>query len=255
MLSLQQRLCCTPKVFQSQHNCGVLEQTPPDPATIIREWMREVLRDTGMTPPLWAKRAGVAASTVQRAIKDDYQFVVSSRTLAKLATVANRPPPEVRQVRELQIVPSFLGVRYRVQAGNWFEVDNESQVEIAPGQPVAPDPRYAEYPQWLELVVGESANRRIQDGEFAHVVDAIAMYYEPKHGDWVVVERSRAGGLLHERTIKQVEIDRDGVVRLCPRSTDPRWQTALCLTDGARDGEDVEVQIVGKVIGAYSSFT
>lgn len=230
--------------------CGVKESAEIT-AAVIRQWMLDVMADKDMSAAAWADLSGVAASTIQRAIKPDYPFITSSRTLAKLAEGVNRPPPEVRRVRELQIVPTFLPVRYRVQAGNWYEVDPDSQVEIARPQPIAPDSRYAEYPQWLELVVGESANLKIPNGHFAHVVDAIAMYYEPKDGDWVVVERVRAGGLLHERTIKQVAIQPDGTVKLCPRSEDKRYQLPIVLTDGTSEGEEIEVCIVGKVVGAY----
>lgn len=207
-----------------------------------------------MTVAEWSLASGIAKSTIFRALKPDYEFVTSSRTLAALAAAAGRPPPKIRQVRDLQVVPAFLQVRYRVQAGYWLEADGDSQVPIDAVQPVAPDPRFAEYPQWLELVVGESANRKIQDGQYAHVVDAIAMFYEPANGDWVVVERVRAGGLLRERTIKQVAIKPDGTVELWPRSTDPRYQSAVVLTDGTSEGEEIEVCIVGKVIGSYSPF-
>lgn len=221
------------------------------PAAEIRAWMRQILKDhPEMSPASWAKKAEVAATTIQRAIKDDYPFVTSSRTLAKLAEAVGQAPPQVGSTKERQVVPHFLSVRYRAQAGLWYEVDGDHEIEQV-SHPVVPDPRYAEWPQWLELVVGDSANKRIGDGEYAHVVDAIEMGFAPKTGKWVVVERRRAQGAIRERTIKQIEVTPEGEVLLCPRSTNPKWSEPISLTAGTKEGEEIEVEIVGLVIGKY----
>jgi hypothetical protein len=226
-----------------------------DPAADIRAWMVSVLKQTGLTPAGWAKKAGVAGSTVQRAIKPDYAFITSSRTLSKLAQAAGTAPPEVRRPAEIQLVPKFLPVRYRVQAGHWLEVDDYAQTFVSEfSHPVSPDPRFSDWPQWLEEVVGDSVNLKIAPGGLAHVVDAIDMGYSPRDGDWVVVERRRAGGMLRERTIKQVAVRPDGVVELWPRSSNPKWTEPLNLSAGSNGDEPVEVEIVGLVIGAYSPF-
>jgi len=169
-------------------------------------------------------------------------------------------PPQPATEADVRIVPRFLGVRYRVQAGQWYEIEFEEppqQISLA----VVPDPRFANWPQWLELVLGDSVNLKIPPGHYAHVVDAIEMGYAPKPGDWVVVERRRDQGRTRERTIKQVEITADGIVRLRARSTNPIWERATVLafrngepiTDaGVEAGDDTtEVEIVGLVIGAY----
>lgn len=227
------------------------ERSAVDAAGAIRRWMTEVLAESGSTPRAWAQSAGVAASTIQRAIKPDYQFVTSSRTLAKLAAVAGRPAPEIRKPNDLRYVPHYLEVRYRVQAGHWIEVDGGDFVAPEGGPyPVAPDPRYASWRQWLEEVVGDSMDRKIPPGAFVHVVDAIDMGYAAKDGDLVVVERRRGGGLLRERTVKQIVIAGERI-ELWPRSSNPRWQSPLLPTEGAA-GEDIEVEIVGLVVGFYS---
>ena len=154
------------------------------------------------------------------------------------------------QKQRVQVEPHFLAVRYVVQAGAWFELETEEppeQVSLA----VLPLPKYAAWPQWLEKVVGTSANRRIPDGHYIHVVDALEMGYAPRNGDWVVVLRMRDQGAVHERSVKQVEVQADGSIHLCPRSDDPRWQTPLDYTAGARNGEEgIEVRIVGLVVAA-----
>lgn len=191
----------------------------------------------------------MARTTIARPIKEGYAFVTSSRTLAKLAKAAGVDAPDIRGKPAAQIVPLFLPVRHRVQAGHWIEVDYAEQDFPSPPQAVRPDPQYGEWPQWLELVVGDSVNKEIPEGAFAHVVDAIEMGYAPQDGDFVVVERRRDGGRLRERSIKKVVQAPTGV-ELWPDSYNPAWDKPLEM---AAPGEGVEVEIVGLVIGSYRS--
>lgn len=216
-------------------------------AAEIRAWMLKVMHSRGLSVTAWAEAAKVARTTIARPIKEGYPFVTSSRTLAKLARAAGVEAPDIRQPTEAQIVPLFLPVRYRVQAGAWIEVDYADQDFPSPPRAVRPDPQFGEWPQWLELVVGDSVNREIPEGHFAHVVDAVEMGYAPQDGDFVVVERRREQGRFRERSIKQIEINARGV-ELWPRSHNPIWDKPLQL---AFDEEGVEVEIVGLVVGAY----
>lgn len=218
-------------------------------AADIRLWLNEVMTQRSLTPTSWAAKAGVARTTIARAVKEGYPFVTSSRTLSKLAAAAEVAAPNIRaSYEDGKIVPLYLPVRYRVQAGAWIEMDYAEQEYPSPPRAVAPDPAYSDWPQWLELVVGDSVDREIQGGSFAHVVDAIEMGYALVDKDFVVVERRRDSGRLRERSIKQVEKQRDGSVELWPRSHNPAWSTPLVL---AYAEEGVEVEIVGLVIGAY----
>jgi SOS-response transcriptional repressor LexA len=216
-------------------------------AAEIREWLLRVMREKGLTVSSWAKAAGVARTTIARPIKDGYPFVTSSRTLAKLANAAGVDAPDMRVLEPVQIEPLFLPVRHKVQAGHWIEVDLSEQDFPSPPRAARPDPQFASWPQWLELVVGDSVDREIPPGHFAHVVDSIEMGYAPHDGDFVVVERRRAQGRLRERSIKQVAI-KGGRVELWPRSHNPEWNKPLILS---HPEEGVEVEIVGLVIGAY----
>ncbi|WP_133255222.1 LexA family protein [Phenylobacterium kunshanense] len=216
-------------------------------AAEIRAWMLRVMEEKGLNPATWAKAAGVARTTIARPVKEGYAFVTSSRTLAKLAQAVGADAPDFRQTAQAKIVPLYLPVRHRVQAGHWIEVDLAEQDFPAPPKGVRPDDDYAEWPQWLELVVGDSVDREIPPGHFAHVVDAIEMGYSPIDGDFVVVERRRDQGRLRERSIKQIAI-REGRVELWPRSHNPAWDKPLELS---APGEGVEVELVGLVIGAY----
>lgn len=160
---------------------------------------------------------------------------------------AEPAPPDHR------IIGNILQVRYRVRAGLWQEVEFEEPPEDF-SLHVLPSPKFAEWPQWLERVEGDSVNLRVPDGHYIHVVDALEMGYSPRTGDWVVVERLRDQGAIRERTVKQVEVvagvPRD-LVRLWPRSTNPKWSDPMDLQMGARPDEEVEARIVGLVVGSY----
>lgn len=147
---------------------------------------------------------------------------------------------------------SELMVLHRAQAGNWIEAETSVDDYIKPPRPVNRDPRFPKARQWLELVVGDSINRLIHDGEYAIVVDAGDVNYSPRRGDLVVVERRRFGGHMRERTIKQVGFGPDErTVLLWPRSTNPRWNEPLQITADADNLETLEVEIVGVVVGIY----
>ena len=59
---------------------------------IIAEWIEATRERTGLSYPEWAKRADLgAATTLTRALKDDYQSVTSVKTLHALAQAAGVP--------------------------------------------------------------------------------------------------------------------------------------------------------------------
>lgn len=245
MLALQEHSCLWRSRPPLRHMRAVDENAKL--AAEIRAWMLQVMEEKGLTPASWARQAGVARTTVARPIKEGYAFVTSSRTLAKLAKAVGVSAPDTRQTSAAKIVPLYLPVRHRVQAGHWIEVDlAERDFPDAP-KGVRENPDYSTWPQWLELVVGDSVDREIPPGHFVHVVDAIEMGYAPKEGDFVVVERRRDQGRLRERSIKRVSI-REDRVELWPHSHNPAWDRPLEME---APGEDVEVEIVAKVIGAY----
>lgn len=156
------------------------------------------------------------------------------------------PPPP--------IAPTGMPIRGEIRAGAWLEVDDTDQSEPET-HPAAPDPRFPKAAQWLRRVRGDSMNALtknglpagILDGDLVHIVDAIAIEYEPETGDVVEVERSRFDGAEREITLKQVEVLADGSCLLWPRSTSPRWQEPVPYTDGPDDGA-VEVRVIGKML-------
>jgi hypothetical protein len=140
-----------------------------------------------------------------------------------------------------------LAIRYRVEAGAWYEIDDAQ--EPLGHQDVPSAPRFAEFKQWLEEVHGDSLDLLIRPGSLVHVVDALDLGYQPTHGDIVVVERRRGG--TRERTLKQVDVIGRKTM-LWPRSSNPRWKDPLDLAGGLSEAEsEVEVEVVGLVIADY----
>lgn len=226
-------------------------------AGVDREKLRDAVADSGKS----ARAISLEANLGPTAIKDILSGKSRSPGAGTLAAIAERLGLALSDLMgggdseapssDPRMVATFLPTRFRVQAGYWLEEDAYAQSFNGPSQPVAPDPRFSEWPQWLEEVVGDSVDLKIPEGGFAHVVDACEMGYAPRAGDFVVVERRRDGGHIRERTIKQVVLN-GRTVELWPRSSNPKWSEPISLSDG-RDST-VEVEIVGLVIGAYHSF-
>lgn len=146
-----------------------------------------------------------------------------------------------------------LPIRDRVRAGAWYPADDLDQEE--PKRfPASRDPRYPRADQWLSEVEGDSCNLLgINSGDLVHCVDVIEINYSPATGDVVEVERLRFGGQERELTIKQIEVTPDGIL-LWPRSTNPKWQEPLVVTEGTQDDEEVEVRIRAKVLSSTRRF-
>ena len=146
-----------------------------------------------------------------------------------------------------------LPIRHKVAAGAWRAVDDDDQTEPKT-YPAIRLAQYAECEQWLEEVEGDSADRFIPPGALAHAVSAIDLGYEPRHGDFVIVVRTRGQGSVVERTIKQIALGPKGLIELWPRSHNPRWSAPIVLREGAGEGDDIEVAIAAKVVQAYMRF-
>lgn len=234
-------------------------------AKVDREKLRTLVQESGKSARHHSLQAGLGDTAI-RDILSGKSANPSTDTIERVAGQLGVPADEIYlsghahdedprvggRIAALgrQIVPRFLSVRYKVAAGTWSEVG----VDVAPDPeiyPVVPDPRYSAWSQWLELVEGDSANKKIPHGHFAHVVDAVQMGYTPKNKNWVVLERRRLDGRLRERTIKQVEVGPDGKVLFWPRSTNPAYSKPIDPYNDIDHGETIEVEIVGLVIGAY----
>lgn len=224
------------------------------------DYLRSVIDLTGRSASELAKAVDVSPTTFTRPLNNPaFKYAPKFQALKAVSDVTGIPlPAELIAASGGNMIklpnkvsPAFLPVRFRVQAGHWYEVDNyvDSFIEEA-SYPVSPDPAYSHCDQWLELVVGDSVDLEIPEGHYAHVIDALDMGYQPRDGDLVVIERQRAGGLIRERTIKMVSAD-SGRITFVPRSKNPRWDQPLTMGAGSDADDGVEARLVGLVIGAY----
>lgn len=215
-------------------------------------YLRMVMDTTGKSATELARIAGVSQTTFTRPLNDpDYKYAPKFQNLQILAgklglslsddllSYVNLETPTAT----LKVLP----VRGIVAAGLWQTVDNlaDQALEYVP---MVEDPRYSGFPQWADLIRGPSMNRHYLDGDYVHVVDAIALGYSPIPDDHVIVDRREQQGGKIERTCKKVVLH-EGRLALAGDSTEEKWNKPLPLSDE----EDVEVEVVGLVIGSYRS--
>lgn len=219
----------------------------------IATTIKRLLEEQGLTANALSISAGLPRDAISDILKGKSKNPRAD-TIAKIARALGVDPAVLILGNAIPSLPASMGheimlpVRFAVAAGLWREVEDWQQVEPEM-QPVPSSPGYDGLPQWLERVEGDSMDRIVPPGSYIHVVDAIALEYEPKTGDLVVVERTRDQGALRERSLKQIEVTK-GVVRLWPRSHNARWSQPLEFSDGG-DHDDEVVQTVGVVIRAF----
>ena len=227
-----------------------LQKSMETPSDEIRDWLKDTMRDLGLSGAGWAAKAGVASTTVNRALKPGHKFTLSVTTLRKLAAAVDRPLP--LGVGARIVLPSLgMPVRYRVQAGSWEDVETLDQTGLDARygySPLTSNPKYPKEAQWAELVVGDSVNKIYPDGSWLHVVDYEVAGIKLRAGMLVVVERRKPHQV--QRTVKELH-GRPGAWRLVGVSTDKRWNSPLELSCHDPDHEIVE--IVGVVIGGYTA--
>lgn len=229
-----------------------------NPAMDIAGKIRQRLKELGLTSNAASLKAGLPRDAIRDVLSGKSKYPRADTLVAMASalgvTISYLLDDDQESVRSDAMPPArrTLPIRYEVAAGAWLAQDDirDEPFGFYEAFRIAP---YGDFPQWLERVVGDSVNQLIPTGALAHVVDAIAIEYEPKHNDLVVVVRSRAQGAFLERSIKQVELTPRGV-ELWPRSFNAKWDRPLSLTDGVREGEDAEVAIVGLVLTAYIPF-
>jgi SOS-response transcriptional repressor LexA len=192
-----------------------------------RDWLRK-MKQRGSIP------RGDNLQTLAKILECSVEYILGDD--AEIGVV-----PKVSGADQLK----FLPVRYKVEAGAWREQhDLDSLVE---DESVFVDQRFSSKHQWLEEVVGDSMDLLIPPGSLVHVVSIETLTFDPPDGSIVVVERSKYGGFLRERTLKQLKRSATGM-QIVPRSSNPRWQEAIDLSDEANDDPDYQVSIVGLVI-------
>ncbi len=218
---------------------------------VRREGFRAMIGARKLTVPKLASLAKVPASTLYSYLAGAAQSLRGD-TEKKLADALKVSISELYQEQDNQSEPVELPVENlkivgEIAAGVWVEENGyEEPYETLP---VTPDSRFAGMKQFALRVRGPSMNKIMQENEFAICVDFWDIGREAKTDDIVVVTRTRKDGQLRETTLKQVVVAKSGVIELWPRSTDPKHQEPVLLTDGEEDG--VAVAITAFVIARH----
>jgi transcriptional regulator with XRE-family HTH domain len=131
----------------------------------------------------------------------------------------------------------------RVAANTWLDVGDTAidydSVEYVPslsGYPAAW--------QFAYRVDGNCLNKVAKHNDVLVCLNIIASGDDVFEDDLVIVQRSRFGGQMIERTAKRVRRTSRGT-ELWPDSTDPAHQEPIALYDSS---PEIEVQIIGKVL-------
>ncbi len=169
------------------------------------------------------------AAAYAKRFKVDVGFLLTGQ-------IANSPqrPSEPR----LAMVP-VTGI---VRAGAWQDVEtgDSDLYKYVPGALDWP----AEW-QFAYTVEGTSLNKKADPGDVLICLSLILSGIDIVNHDLVIVERSRFGGQMIERTAKRVTKTLSGF-ELWPESDDPAHQEPIIL-NGTTSGDD-EIRVTGKVL-------
>lgn len=215
----------------------------------VAEIIAQALKDRGWSAAKLAREAGVAPSTITRALDMSVKFIPSTRTMNRiLAVIHDVDPSELlptdRPNIGAQPVRRRIPIAGEIRAGAWIEI---------PDEPTETDWVYYDDPEYRNVrvyalkVVGSSMDRIYPGGTTVIVADAIdTNVFE---GDVVVVRRKR--GPAVETTLKEVMIDGPQRISLWPRSNDPLFQEPFRI-DRTTEDIDEGPEIIGIVIASYN---
>jgi hypothetical protein len=121
----------------------------------IADWMKDVIKRHGISARAWAEQASMGKDTVSRAIREDYEHVTSTTTLAKLAdAVGERPPGAAAGVPSVSSLQSILVVIHEAMMGGvriepgtshaLAEALRDTLLHLADEPPESDDPKVAQ---------------------------------------------------------------------------------------------------------------
>ena len=228
-------------------------------ADYARSWLAAVLAHTGLSVAELAKRAGVSKSTLFRAMRPDYQFVTSARTLQRIAEAAdykyihgNYEPPEMVDREDI-----ILGVLAYVEPDVWQPWAVDPEMQLSAHSPIAANPAFHPDNQQAWQMRGTSMNEFYNDGDLIHTIDIHVLPFEPTVGDHVVFRRFRRGTDEVQWSVREIASLKRSKVELRFRSRETAWRERVVLDDrllfdgenGDFDGDEVSIDDL--VIGSY----
>ena len=138
----------------------------------------------------------------------------------------------------------------KVEAGSFREVDELDEETAKPPRAELQDREYPDVQLIYFDVVGDSMNdlkpRPLHEGDQVVGLDfeGLRNRVPLRDGMVVVVEQTKGGGHLRERSVKQLAMYRDRT-EFCPRSTNPRHKPIVVpyemMESDAEDGREVRI--------------
>lgn len=214
----------------------------------IREWLRQTLEASGLSAAELARLAGVHKSTIFRALSDDYEYVPSNRTIARIAEAAQAARDLPSLAFDWKVRP--LAAPYELSPSVWLEEGDPHQ-DFAGSSPIVPHPSIPEREQWVGKMRGLSMAPLFEDGDLLHVANYTALQLQPRTGDCVVLKRSRPSTGGFQFSARLVRAVAAGEIALSFASTDPRWAGRTVLGGMTHEADGIRYEVIGLVIGHY----
>lgn len=178
---------------------------------------------------------------------DAKQYATAFRVSLAWLQTGEGPLPEVNissdELTQSSAPINMIPVTGRVAASNWLSVDDMdfsyNDIDYVPS--------VGNYPidwQFALVVEGNCLNKVASHGDRLVCINTIAASIDIKENDLAIIERTRFGGQMVERTAKRVRRSAKGF-ELWPESLDPDHQEPMLLYD-VPEGETIEV--IGKVL-------
>lgn len=222
--------------------------------TSLGDRIRRARESKGWSQSDLARAAGCKPQTIQ-ALEDPEKNQRNSKYLPDIARALGwdalalrdggaSESPKVEQLSDNNVLK--VPLMGDVAAGVWHEGAWPEEVEryVMFGE----KDRFAGADLFAVRVMGPSMNKEYREGD---VLICLSVYSGTQilSGDHVIIERRKNQGETFEHTVKEVQIDKDGSPSYWPRSTDPRWQDPIRLTDGNGSDDTVEAAVIGIVVG------
>ncbi|UTY50448.1 LexA family transcriptional regulator [Sinorhizobium fredii] len=248
--------------------------------TASKTYVRFVLDELKLSPSALAKKAGIASTTLTRALNDPtHKYTLSMSTLGKIVKVSGISPNpffESKDFVDMSMVPfaspnlydESWGEGANATEGDISENDAHATLvigEAAAGVWKAPEltriedgglltitlPRYRSIDVFGLKMGDDTCAPYIQRGEYAICVRRQAMKREPDHGDLVVIERWRDRKSLMEISIRRLIVPPTGGPYLRFDNPDTRISERIDLPLDLDDTGDL--RIIGDVSYAVRS--
>jgi SOS-response transcriptional repressor LexA len=207
--------------------------------------VKERMGALGLNPFETAKRANLGASYVRDILRGKTRMP-NAENIAKLAAVLETTADYLMDrssdstLRVVAAKVEGVPVLGRVAANTWYTADDD--VIDVDTDDIERIPSISGYPvewQFGMIVDGNCLNKVANDGDRLVCLDLIKSGTPIMEGDLIIVERSKFGGQMRQRTAKRVKKTKAGY-ELWPESTDPAHQEPILLNEAA-DGEDIRV--------------